>query len=110
MENPFEILKEELSHEIGLIQKRLEGFINAEDDKPLEDLISFQELSKLLSAWYTKGSLYHIVNKPNFPKYKKGMKLFFKPKEVEEWITSQTDEISGENQIIKELKESKRTI
>ena len=107
MENPFEKLKDEIIREIGLVQKRLDKFENTTDEKPLEDLISFQELSKLLSAWYTKGSLYHIVNKPNFPKYKKGMKLFFKQKEVEDWITSQNDVIPGENQIIKELQESK---
>jgi predicted DNA-binding transcriptional regulator AlpA len=90
MINPFESIIDEIS-EIKKWFHKIEPFIQHQEKQ--EELtkfsyISFDELAKLLRPWYSKNSLYHIINKKSFPKYKLGKKLFFKQSEIEKWIES----------------------
>ena len=86
----FSIVKEEPTAPIKL--KTINDIAQIKEEDTQFSYINFDELSQLLRPWYSKNSLYHIVNKKGFPKYKIGKKLFFKVPEIEDWIESQLDD------------------
>ena len=85
MENPFEIINQRLERIEQLLDKLISQNINeskSNDNKPM----SAKELGLYLNlSVYT---IYGLVHKRSIPYIKKGKRLYFQKKVIDEWLES----------------------
>ena len=83
MENPFELILEKLNT-IETLLKHQAKQDRAVDIAPINDILSITLAAEYLSL--SKSSLYKMTSGRLIPFYKVSKKVYFKRKELDEWI------------------------
>ena len=105
MENPFEVIIEKLNN----IENLLKSYRLQDNSKVLQvgsvEILNLDQATEYLSL--SKSTLYKFTSQREIPHFKKGKKIYFRKKELDDWLTqlriATKDEIEQEaiNYLIK---------
>lgn len=105
MENPFEVIIEKLNN----IENLLKSYRLQDNSKVLQvgsvEILNLDQATEYLSL--SKSTLYKFTSQREIPHFKKGKKIYFRKKELDDWMTqlriATKDEIEQEaiNYLIK---------
>lgn len=105
MENPFQVIIEKLNN----IENLLKSYRLQDNSKVLQvgsvEILNLDQATEYLSL--SKSTLYKFTSQREIPHFKKGKKIYFRKKELDDWLTqlriATKDEIEQEaiNYLIK---------
>ncbi|MBS1754268.1 MAG: helix-turn-helix domain-containing protein [Bacteroidetes bacterium] len=105
MENPFELIIEKLNSIENLLKTLMK---NDNGTVTITEVLNLNQAAEYVSL--SKSAIYKKTSERNIPHFKKGKKLYFKRRELDNWLTSMKistkDEIdqAGTDYIIKKGK------
>lgn len=85
MENPFEVIIEKLNN----IENLLKSYRLQDNSKVLQvgspEILNLDQATEYLSL--SKSTLYKFTSQREIPHFKKGKKIYFRKKELDDWLT-----------------------
>ena len=84
MENPFEIIDERLSRIESLLEKTFAKINEFDSNSSVRKIMNVEQVSNYLGV--SKAYIYKLTGSNNIPHSKRGNRLYFEQKTINNWV------------------------